>query len=81
MKKMFVLPVALIALMVTACGPSHEEVAAQEKAIADSTAAYDAQVQAEAEAAAAEVAAETARLAQVAADSLAKISAEVAPAK
>lgn len=60
MKKMFILPVALIALMVTACGPSQEESAAKEQAMADSTAAYDAQVQAEADAATAAAEAEAA---------------------
>ncbi len=53
MKKMFILPVALIAMMVVSCGPTQEEIAAKEQAVADSTAAYDAQIQAEADAAAA----------------------------
>ena len=50
---MFILPVALMAMMVVSCGPTQEEIAAKEQAIADSTAAYDAQIQAEADAAAA----------------------------
>ena len=53
MKKMFILPVALIAMMVVSCGPTQEEIAAKEQAVADSTVAYDAQIQAEADAAAA----------------------------
>ena len=52
MKKMFILPVALVALMVVSCGPTQEEVQAREQAIADSTATYNAQVEAEAVAAA-----------------------------
>ena len=57
---MFILPIALIAVMVMACGTSQEETAALEQAIADSTAAYDAHVQADAAAAAAEAEAEAA---------------------
>ncbi len=45
------LPVALIAMMVVACGPSQEEIAAQEQVIADSVAAHEAQVILDAEAA------------------------------
>lgn len=52
MKKMFILPVALVALMVVSCGPTQEEVEAREQAIADSTATYNAQIEAEAVAAA-----------------------------
>lgn len=48
MKKMFILPVALVALMVVSCGPTQEEVEAREKAVADSVATYNAQVEAEA---------------------------------
>ncbi|PJA06480.1 MAG: hypothetical protein COX70_09385 [Flavobacteriales bacterium CG_4_10_14_0_2_um_filter_32_8] len=60
MKKMFILPVALMAMMVVSCGPTQEEIAAKEQAIADSTAAYDAQIQAEADAVAAAAEAEAA---------------------
>ena len=49
------LPVALIAMMVVACGPSQEEIAAQEQVIADSVAAHEAQVILDAEAAHAEL--------------------------
>ncbi|MCB0409564.1 MAG: hypothetical protein KDD29_05055 [Flavobacteriales bacterium] len=48
MKKVFILPVVLIASMVVSCGPSQEEIEAKEQAIADSTAAYQAQIEAEA---------------------------------
>tara|TARA_R110001592_G_scaffold251081_3_gene513760 strand:+ start:1933 stop:2169 length:237 start_codon:yes stop_codon:yes gene_type:complete len=51
MKKNIMLPVALIAMMVVACGPSQEEIAAQEQVIADSVAAHEAQVILDAEAA------------------------------
>lgn len=69
---MLILPVALMAVMVVSCGPSQEEVEAREKAVADSTAAYTAQIEAEAAAAAeAEAAEEAAAIEQAKADSVA----------
>jgi uncharacterized protein YcfL len=68
------LPVALIAMMVVACGPSQEEIAAQEQVIADSVAAHEAQVILDAEAAQAELDAAAqaeATIAQAKADSVA----------
>jgi uncharacterized protein YcfL len=78
MKKNFILPVAVIAMMVVACGPSQEEIAAKELAIADSIAAYDAQVILDAEAAQAELEAAAqaeAAMAQAKADSVAAATA------
>lgn len=73
------LPVALIAMMVVACGPSQEEIAAQEQAIADSVAAHEAQVILDAEAAQAELdaAAQVEAAAKAKADSIATATAAV----
>jgi len=85
MKKMLILPVALVAFMVVSCGPTQEEVQAREQAIADSTATYNAQIEAEATAAAeAEAAAKAeaeaaAAIEQAKADSTA--AAQAAPKK
>lgn len=84
MKKMFILPVALVALMVVSCGPTQEEIEAREKAVADSTATYNAQIEAEAVAAAeaeaaAKAEAEAAAIEQAKADSIA--AAEATPKK
>jgi len=89
MKKMIILPVAIIAMMAVSCGPSQDDVAKKEKAVADSTSAYNNMMQAQADSTAAAAKAQaiadstaTANAkAQAIADSIAAMPTHAKPAK